>query len=58
MLVNKLTGKLKFRLGETAFYVFLIALAIFIFGVQVGIKHGRALELEDLSIKYGINFTD
>jgi len=58
MLVDKLTGKPKFQPGETTFYVFLIALAIFIFGVQIGIKHGRTLELEDLSIKYGINFTD
>ena len=58
MLVNKSLGKPPFRPGETAFYVFLIALAIFIFGVQVGIKHGRALELEDLSIKYGYTFTD
>ena len=38
--------------------ILIIALAIFIFGVQVGIKHGRALELEDLRIKYGYNFTD
>ena len=58
MLVDKSNGKPNFRPGETAFYVFLIALAIFIFGVQVGIKHGRALELEDLSIKYGYHFTD
>lgn len=58
MLVDKSLGKHPFRPGETAFYVFLIALAIFIFGVQVGIKYGRALELEDLSIKYGYHFTD
>lgn len=58
MLVDKSTGKPKFRPGETTFYVFLITLAIFIFGVQVGIKHGRALELEDLSIKYDYHFTD
>ena len=58
MLVDKSTGKPPFRPGETTFYIFLIALAIFIFGVQVGIKHGRALELEDLSIKYGYTFTD
>ena len=58
MLLDKTFGKPPFRPGETAFYVFLIALAIFIFGVQVGIKHGRALELEDLSIKYGDHFTD
>lgn len=58
MLVDNLFGKPPFRPGETAFYIFLIALAIFIFGVQVGIKHGRTLELEDLSIKYGYHFTD
>ena len=58
MLVDKTFGKPPFRPGETAFYVFLIALAIFIFGVQVGTKHGRALELEDLGIKYGYHFTD
>lgn len=51
-------GKLEFRPGETTFYVLLIALAIFIFGVQIGIKHGRALEHEDLNIKYGYHITD
>lgn len=28
---------------EKAFYIFLIALAIFVAGVQVGIHHGREL---------------
>ena len=54
----KMYGKFEFRPDEKYFYVFLIALAIFILGVQVGIKHGRTLELEDLSIKYGYHFTD
>ena len=43
---------------QLMYYIFLIALAIFIFGVQVGIKHGRALELEDIRIKYGYFITD
>ena len=58
MSMYKSSGKFKFRLGEKHFYIFLIALAIFIAGVQIGIKHGRALELDDLRIKYGYNFTD
>lgn len=40
------------------FNIFLIALAIFILGVQVGIKHGRELQLDDMRIKYGYDFTD
>lgn len=55
---NTDSNKVIFRLTETGFYIFMIALAIFILGVQVGIKHGRTLELEDLSIKYGYHFTD
>lgn len=39
-------------------HIFLIALAIFILGVQVGIKHGRTLEREDIYIEHGIFFTD
>lgn len=38
--------------------IFLIALAIFILGVQIGIKQGRELQLEDMSIKYGYEFSD
>lgn len=38
--------------------IFLIALLIFISGVQIGIKHGRELQLDDMRIKYGYNFTD
>ena len=58
MSKRKMPVTLNFRPGETALYVFLIALAIFILGVQVGIKHGRALQLDDMRIKYGYDFTD
>ena len=54
----KTSGKFKFRLGEKHFYIFLIALAIFILGVQVGIKKGRALELENQRIEYGYYIAD
>lgn len=40
------------------FNIFLIALAIFILGVQIGIKHGRELQLDDMRIKYGYNFSN
>ena len=40
------------------FNIFLIALAIFILGVQVGINRGRELQLDDMRIKYGYDFTD
>lgn len=43
---------------EKYLYIFLIALAIFILGVQIGIKHGRDLQLEDMRIKYGYDFTN
>lgn len=39
-------------------YIILIALLIFILGVQIGIKHGRELQLDDMRIKYGYDFTD
>ena len=55
---NRLSKLFNFRPGEFTFYVFLIALAIFILGVQIGIKHGRTLELDDLRNKYGYYFTD
>ena len=29
-------------------YIFMIALLIFILGVQIGIKHGRELQLDDM----------
>ena len=45
---NRYIGKFLFRPDSTALYIFLIALAIFILGVQIGIKHGRELQLEDM----------
>lgn len=33
-------------------------LAIFILGVQLGIKHGRELQLEDLKVRYGYELSD
>ena len=58
MSKRKMPVTLNFRPGETALYVFLIALAIFILGVQVGIKHGRELQLEDIRIEYGYDFSN
>ena len=55
---NRYIGKFLFRPDYTAFYIFLIALAIFILGVQVGIKHGRELQLEDIKIEYGYDFSN
>jgi hypothetical protein len=43
---------------ERILHILIITLAIFILGVQIGIKHGRNLQTEDLKIKYGYNFTD
>lgn len=45
------------------FNIFLIALAIFILGVQVGIKRGRELQIEETHARaavlhYGYDFTD
>lgn len=42
----------------TYHYIFIIALAIFILGVQIGIKHGRKLQLDELRIEYGDIFTN
>ena len=47
-----------FRPESPFLYIFIIALAIFILGVQIGIKHGRDLQLEDMRIKYGYSFSD
>nr|DAU53001.1 MAG TPA: hypothetical protein [Caudoviricetes sp.] len=44
--------------SEKYLYIFLIALAIFIVGIQIGIKHGRELQLDDMRIKYGYSFSD
>lgn len=57
-MIHKRTGKFLFQPDCTVFYIFLIALAIFILGVQVGIKHGRELQIEDMRIKYGYDFAD
>ena len=43
---------------EKILHIFLIALTIFILGIQIGIVHGRKLQTEDLIIKYGYNFTN
>ena len=43
---------------DTLLHIFIVALAIFILGVQIGIKHGRELQLEDMRIKYGYDFSD
>lgn len=55
--MKKQIGK-PFQPGDQWLHIFLIALAIFILGVQVGIKHGRELQLEDIYIEYGYRFTD
>lgn len=52
------SGKFLFRPDSTTFYIFLIALAIFILGVQLGIKHGRELQLEELGFEYGYSISD
>ena len=57
-VVKNTTGKPNFRPGELWLNIFIIALAIFILGVQIGIKHGRELQTEDFKIKYGFYFTD
>lgn len=43
---------------DTLLHIFIIALAIFILGVQLGIKYGRELQLEDLKVRYGYDFSD
>ena len=35
---------------EKIFYIFLIILALIIIGVQIGIAHGRKLQIEDMRI--------
>lgn len=57
-MVDKQIGKLEFRPGESILYVFLISLSIFILGVQIGIKQGRTLQLEEIRIEYDYNFPD
>lgn len=43
---------------DTLLHIFIVALAIFILGVQLGIKHGRELQLEDLKVRYGYELSD
>ncbi len=47
---------------ERQFYIFLIALGIFVAGVQIGIHQGRCLQSEDLGVKYTapweVNYAD
>ena len=53
----KQADRTRFRPGEPLrFYIIIIALAIFIFGVQLGIKQGRTLQLEEIRIEYDYNF--
>lgn len=53
-----MSGK-KFRPDYlTCYYILVIALAIFILGVQIDIKHGRELQLDELRIEYGDIFTN
>lgn len=40
------------------FYTLIICLSIFILGVQLGIKHGRNLEREDIQTYYGYEITN
>lgn len=60
----KRTSKIFKLTFETCLHVFIIALAIFILGVQIGIKHGRELQLEDIyyqsiqGVEYGNNFSN
>lgn len=39
-------------------HIIIICLSIFILGVQLGIKHGRDLEREDMRFNYGYEFTN
>ena len=53
-----MSGK-KFRPDYlTCYYILVIVLAIFILGVQIGIKHGRELQLDEIRIEYGDIFTN
>ncbi len=57
--MNKHLGKLiKIQPKEKHLHLILIILLIFILGVQVGIKKGRALEKQDLRIEYGYYISD
>ena len=56
--MQKYGGFLQLGYTDTLLYVFIIALAIFILGVQIGIKHGRELQKEDFQIEYGYCISD
>ncbi len=53
-----MTLKEEIYTAGTGFYIFIICLSIFILGVQLGIKHGRALEREDIQNYYGYEITN
>ena len=38
--------------NEKLFYIFLIALAFIMLGVQIGIAHGKKLQIEDIKDNY------
>lgn len=38
--------------NEKLFYIYLIALALIILGVQIGIANGRKLQIEDIKDNY------
>ena len=43
---------------ERFLYIFLIVLGIFVAGVQVGIYHGRELQIQDIQEQYEYTITD
>lgn len=49
--------KARFQLEQLQLII-IILLFVFILGVQIGIKHGRELQLEDIRSEYGINFSN
>lgn len=56
--MRKNAGKVLIFRPETYLHIFIIALAIFILGVQIGIKHGRELQIEDYKIDYDYCISD
>ena len=50
-------GKFEFRPdADNVMIIFMILLAIFILGVQIGIKHGRDLQIQEFKERYGDYF--
>ena len=47
ILLSSLPQIIQLKLTNKIFYTFLIALAIFIAGVQIGIAHGRELQRQE-----------